>query len=37
MLRKEKEKTVEEIFDKKIQKAEHAKKYLDKVYVEFFT
>jgi len=26
-----------EIFDKKIQKAEHAKKYLDKVYVEFFT
>jgi len=26
-----------EIFDKKIQKAENAKKYLDRVYVEFFT
>ncbi len=26
-----------EIFDKKIEKAKKAKKYLDKVYVEFFT
>jgi hypothetical protein len=29
--------STEEIFEKKIKKAENAKKYLDKVYVEFFT
>jgi len=33
----EKYPSTKEIFDKKIEKAEKAKKYLDKVYVEFFT
>jgi hypothetical protein len=29
--------STKEMFDKKIQKAEKSKQYLDKVYVEFFT
>ena len=33
----EKYPAMKELFDPKIQKAEKAKKYLDKVYVEFFT
>jgi len=33
----EKYPSMKEIFDDKLEKADNAKKYIDKVYVEFFT